>query len=140
MTKGKRPKPKRGARRGHPRLRRLNQSRRIQDLIDLVNDRQLRRLVKKNKGLSYLPCFFCGRSLSGLPWSEITREHLQPHSQGGTDSQENLVLCCRECNGRKGSMSLAEFVEKFPPPQRAPVREFYPELFKEGRWSTQSFS
>ena len=40
----------------------------------------------------------------------ISADHVVPKSKGGEFTVENLVTCCRNCNGRKGSMSLEEFI------------------------------
>lgn len=41
-----------------------------------------------------------------------TIDHKVPVLMGGTDSIENLVLCCRSCNGSKGARPYSEFVNK----------------------------
>lgn len=51
-------------------------------------------------------CVYCGRSSDIL-----NRDHIVPRSKGGTNRAGNLVLSCRECNERKGNMSLQEFVK-----------------------------
>lgn len=48
-------------------------------------------------------CYICG-SLAE------TIDHVIPLSRGGTNEIENLRPACYECNVRKGSMSLTEFV------------------------------
>ncbi len=47
-------------------------------------------------------CFYCGGKAT-------TADHLLPVSRGGTDSKENLVAACSDCNGRKGELTAAEF-------------------------------
>ncbi len=42
-------------------------------------------------------CRYCGAKDRPL-----TIDHLVPRSQGGSDFIENLVVCCRNCNSRKG--------------------------------------
>ncbi|HUY76840.1 MAG TPA: HNH endonuclease, partial [Ktedonobacterales bacterium] len=43
-------------------------------------------------------CQYCGKHLR-----ELTLDHVIPRSRGGQSTWENLVACCRACNGRKGS-------------------------------------
>jgi len=44
-------------------------------------------------------CMYCGvRFLS----REMTRDHIRPLSQGGTDDWRNVVTACRRCNNHKG--------------------------------------
>lgn len=44
-------------------------------------------------------CMYCaGR----FPTSDLTRDHIQPISRGGTDCWTNVVTACRRCNNHKG--------------------------------------
>lgn len=44
-------------------------------------------------------CAYCGYE---MPATRLTRDHIQPQSQGGADSWMNVVTACRNCNQRKG--------------------------------------
>lgn len=44
-------------------------------------------------------CQYCGRQ---LPRPDLNLDHVQPRSQGGKTSWENVVCSCVECNLRKG--------------------------------------
>lgn len=44
-------------------------------------------------------CQYCGHF---FPSSELSIDHVQPRSQGGPDTWENLVCSCVKCNARKG--------------------------------------
>ena len=48
-------------------------------------------------------CQYCGRT-SGM----MTTDHIIPRALGGTDSWENCVCACLECNNRKGNRPLKE--------------------------------
>lgn len=52
-------------------------------------------------------CFYCRDYLS---LEDSTLDHVIPRDKGGGNGIENLVLCCKTCNGDKGSMSQAEFI------------------------------
>ena len=41
-------------------------------------------------------------------------EHVVPRSRGGTDSLNNLVLACHECNQAKGNLILSEYLKCKP--------------------------
>ena len=41
-------------------------------------------------------CGYCGAK------KELTLEHILPRTRGGSDSSDNTVLVCRECNSSKG--------------------------------------
>jgi hypothetical protein len=43
-------------------------------------------------------CQYCGKHTR-----ELTLDHVIPRSRGGQSTWENLVACCRPCNGRKGN-------------------------------------
>lgn len=53
-------------------------------------------------------CFFCRRQLSK---TEASIEHLVARSHGGSDSVDNLVVCCRKLNALLGDMSVKEKLE-----------------------------
>jgi 5-methylcytosine-specific restriction endonuclease McrA len=48
-------------------------------------------------------CQYCGKRSR-----DLTLDHVIPRSRGGQSTWENLVACCRACNGRKGSRLLKE--------------------------------
>src|SRR3954462_11502701 len=52
-------------------------------------------------------CFFCEGSLSQ---SEASVEHLVASANGGTNSDDNCVACCKALNALLGSKSLKEKV------------------------------
>jgi|Deesub1362A_J573_1020465.scaffolds.fasta_scaffold01311_13 hypothetical protein len=53
-------------------------------------------------------CQYCGEELVAAgKIAEV--DHVIPRSRGGTDTFENLVCACRECNQRKGEQTAAEF-------------------------------
>ena len=55
-------------------------------------------------------CAYCGE-----PATEV--DHIIPRASGGGHELENLVACCKRCNGRKGSRSQASFLgTSFTPP------------------------
>ena len=43
-------------------------------------------------------CQYCGKHMR-----DLTLDHVLPRSRGGQSTWENLVACCRACNGRKGN-------------------------------------
>ena len=53
-------------------------------------------------------CFFCKKH---LPKSEASVEHLLASANGGSNSDENCVACCKAVNALLGSMSLKEKVQ-----------------------------
>lgn len=50
-------------------------------------------------------CFFCDKP---LPRDDASVEHLWAKANGGTNSDENCVACCKAVNALFGSMSLKE--------------------------------
>ncbi|MBF6590538.1 MAG: HNH endonuclease [Ktedonobacterales bacterium] len=48
-------------------------------------------------------CQYCGKRVR-----ELTLDHIIPRSRGGQGTWENLVACCRACNGRKGNRLLKD--------------------------------
>ena len=50
-------------------------------------------------------CQYCGHS---FPTSELSIDHVQPRSQGGPDTWQNLVCSCVRCNAKKGGRTPAQ--------------------------------
>ena len=46
-------------------------------------------------------CLYCGMRESDVG-AELTVDHYQPRSRGGSDDLSNLVYCCHACNEFKG--------------------------------------
>jgi hypothetical protein len=58
----------------------------------------------------FYECVYCHE-----PATEV--DHIIPRAKGGGHELENLVACCKRCNGRKGSRSQAAFLgASFTPP------------------------
>lgn len=54
-------------------------------------------------------CVYCGKSKVPL-----TKDHVIPRAQGGSDRVNNLTLACLPCNQAKGSMAVNEFLSHKP--------------------------
>lgn len=52
-------------------------------------------------------CPYCG---DRLRISNMSLDHRQALSQGGEERLENLTMCCRPCQSRKGKLSTEEFM------------------------------
>jgi len=53
-------------------------------------------------------CVYCNRKLTR---STKTKDHVIPRARGGSHlGRENLMPCCRDCNGDKGCLSLLEYL------------------------------
>lgn len=48
-------------------------------------------------------CQYCGKRTR-----DLTLDHVIPRSRGGQGTWENLVACCKVCNGKKGNRLLKE--------------------------------
>lgn len=55
-------------------------------------------------------CAYCGvhMTLARSTPSLVTRDHVVPRCEGGSEDWDNLVAACRACNGIKSSITLAE--------------------------------
>lgn len=52
-------------------------------------------------------CWYCSRELN--PFRDFSIDHIVSRIEGGEDSYQNLVPCCRQCNYSKGNRTLEEF-------------------------------
>jgi 5-methylcytosine-specific restriction endonuclease McrA len=50
-------------------------------------------------------CLYCGNRFGH---TDLSRDHVQPLSQGGEDSWTNVVTACKRCNNHKGSRTPEE--------------------------------
>lgn len=46
-------------------------------------------------------CGYCGKTAT-------TVDHIMPRSRGGTNTWENLIACCLDCNSSKGDKTLRQ--------------------------------
>jgi hypothetical protein len=58
-------------------------------------------------------CYLCGRG--ELTDTEIHIEHKVPISRGGGHTLENVAVACADCNTRKGSMTVTEYLRSLRP-------------------------
>lgn len=49
-------------------------------------------------------CAYCHKHLEGR---DATVDHIIPNNAGGTDELDNLLACCRRCNGIKSDQVVA---------------------------------
>lgn len=54
-------------------------------------------------------CQYCGTSLRNSPAAEVTLDHLIPRSNGGDNTNANLVTSCRRCNSQRGSKPWLQY-------------------------------
>lgn len=52
-------------------------------------------------------CAYCRTPLSRR---SATLDHVLPLSRGGTDSDDNSLLCCSACNLSKGNRTIIEWI------------------------------
>ncbi len=69
-------------------------------------------------------CQYCGRQLSR---SDLNLDHVNPRSQGGKTSWENVVCSCVECNLRKGGRTPEQARMKL---LKKPVRPRWTPFFR----------
>lgn len=92
----------------------------------LIYDRLPKQRVKFNRRNLYARdanrCQYCGRRFST---SELSLDHVIPRSRGGTNTWDNVVCCCLDCNVRKGGRTPREahmhLIAKPTKPHRNPV-------------------
>lgn len=71
---------------------------------------------------------------------DLTIDHLLPRSKGGTHDLSNLALVHRECNHKKGDLTLEEYKEgRLPTNARRCVQETVKPPLKKHLWSTKKY-
>jgi hypothetical protein len=64
-------------------------------------------------------CQYCGKRTR-----DLTLDHVIPRSRGGPSTWENLVACCKLCNGRKGNRLPKEVNMRLLRPPRPLAQEY----------------
>jgi hypothetical protein len=66
---------------------------------------------EKRAGKEGVPCRYCGKPTTNEPGKPNSRErdHLDPKSRGGNNSEENEGDSCRSCNRSKGKKNPDEW-------------------------------
>ncbi len=80
----------------------------IMDRVENLRSGRIRmsdalREIKKQFKEAEHRCEFCGAT------DNLSFDHIIPHSRGGPDNAENLVLACKSCNSSKGDRGLYEW-------------------------------
>ena len=53
-------------------------------------------------------CHWCGQRTAP---ADLTMDHVVSLSAGGKSTKGNLVPCCKQCNTKKHSLSLVEWIQ-----------------------------
>jgi 5-methylcytosine-specific restriction endonuclease McrA len=53
-------------------------------------------------------CIYCGCKLNE---SNATTDHIIPISEGGNNSQVNLIVCCFDCNNERGNLNFYDYLK-----------------------------
>lgn len=64
---------------------------------------------KMNKKTNSWRCAYCGTVL--YEKKDVTVDHIIPKSKGGQTTDDNLVICCKSCNGLKSSKSKDRYIK-----------------------------
>ena len=57
-------------------------------------------------------CLYCNILLID---DNVTADHVIPISQGGSNCQVNLIVCCETCNFERGNMDFMEYLKSKNP-------------------------
>ena len=60
--------------------------------------------------LRYLSCI-CAYCNKVIPMNERTNDHIIPRCAGGITEINNIVICCEDCNSKKGSTEVNTLLE-----------------------------
>jgi len=56
--------------------------------------------------------YICNKCQKQLTRFNATLDHIQPVSEGGDNSYDNLVTCCFHCNANRRSTPMSDFIIK----------------------------
>ena len=63
-----------------------------------------KEFVDRNEGSV---CLYCESELSH---ENATADHIVPISEGGNNSQVNLIVCCKDCNAERGNVEFKSYL------------------------------
>lgn len=69
-----------------------------------------RRVMRLSLKGQQVLCFYCQLDLV-KNIKEASYDHKVALSEGGSNRQENKVFACKSCNGKKGRMTVEQFLE-----------------------------
>lgn len=55
----------------------------------------------------------CGYCACQLTRQSATRDHIVPRARHGKTCDENLIICCLDCNQRKADLDVEDFRELY---------------------------
>jgi hypothetical protein len=74
---------------------------------NLSRPERLQRILERDGSA----CVWCGRQI-GTRLVAATTEHVVPRIKGGPSWIDNEVAACRRCNGQRGHLTPAEWIEE----------------------------
>lgn len=78
----------------------------IENELDFYNIPENRKKVFERDAYQ---CHYCSKQLTRF---SATLDHIQPVSEGGDNSYQNLVTACLHCNSERGAKPIMEFVTR----------------------------
>lgn len=76
----------------------------IKEELDYYNVRENRRKIFERDNYK---CHYCKKQLTRF---SATLDHIQPVSEGGKNSYDNLITACLHCNSQRGNKPVMDFV------------------------------
>ena len=67
-------------------------------------------------------CPYCGTRITK---ENAVADHMDPLKLGGSNSQHNLTICCRDCNQKKAAKPFSQWLEMLPQSRRRAARLWY---------------
>ncbi len=80
-------------------------------MLETLSQRDLRRFKTHKHVLFGMQEGKCAGCQVSFHFRNITIDHIQPRSKGGSDGLENLQLLCQACNSTKGNRTQAELIQ-----------------------------
>jgi 5-methylcytosine-specific restriction endonuclease McrA len=103
-------------------LRQAQHLLRHERILSKLSSRRKQELKKSAK-----TCAYCLKEMS---IEERVIDHIIPLSLSGENTERNVVVCCSQCNYRKGAMTYLNWVKKLPVELRTNAKRLYYERYK----------
>lgn len=94
--------------------RKKMQIKRIEELpiVDLLKEQDYYNIKENRLKIFERDKYICYKCYKQLTRFSATLDHIQPVSEGGENSFDNLVTCCFHCNANRRATPISDFISK----------------------------
>ena len=87
-----------------------------EDTLELLIDKRMAKEIRKKVLIrDGYTCYICDKTVKApvvgkSEDDDLTYDHVVPRAQGGSDLEDNLAVCCADCNKDKADLNPEQYV------------------------------